>query len=46
VNFLTDDRTTDLGGGPALHSNMVEVTRLPDSSRAGSRVSQGSSRAL
>jgi anaerobic selenocysteine-containing dehydrogenase len=28
VNFLTDDRTTDLGGGPALHSNMVEVTRV------------------
>ncbi len=27
VNFLTDDRTTDMGGGPALHSNMVEVTR-------------------
>jgi anaerobic selenocysteine-containing dehydrogenase len=25
VNFLTDDRTTDMGGGPALHSNMVEV---------------------
>ncbi len=29
VNFLTDDRTTDLGGGPALHSNLVEVTRAP-----------------
>jgi anaerobic selenocysteine-containing dehydrogenase len=29
VNFLTDDRTTDLGGGPALHSNMVEVARRP-----------------
>jgi anaerobic selenocysteine-containing dehydrogenase len=28
VNVLTDDRTTDLGGGPALHSNMVEVTRV------------------
>jgi anaerobic selenocysteine-containing dehydrogenase len=28
VNVLTDDRTTDLGGGPALHSNMVEVTRM------------------
>jgi anaerobic selenocysteine-containing dehydrogenase len=27
VNFLTDDRTTDMGGGPALHSNLVEVTR-------------------
>jgi anaerobic selenocysteine-containing dehydrogenase len=29
VNFLTDDRTTDMGGGPALHSNMVEITRTP-----------------
>ena len=29
VNFLTDDRTTDLGGGPALHSNLVEITRAP-----------------
>jgi anaerobic selenocysteine-containing dehydrogenase len=28
VNFLTDDRVTDMGGGPALHSNMVEVMRL------------------
>ncbi len=28
VNFLTDDRTTDMGGGPALHSNLVEVTRV------------------
>jgi anaerobic selenocysteine-containing dehydrogenase len=28
VNFLTDDRTTDMGGGPALHSNMVEVARM------------------
>jgi anaerobic selenocysteine-containing dehydrogenase len=27
VNVLTDDRTTDMGGGPALHSNMVEVAR-------------------
>jgi anaerobic selenocysteine-containing dehydrogenase len=27
VNVLTDDRTTDMGGGPALHSNLVEVTR-------------------
>jgi anaerobic selenocysteine-containing dehydrogenase len=27
VNVLTDDRLTDMGGGPALHSNMVEVTR-------------------
>jgi anaerobic selenocysteine-containing dehydrogenase len=28
VNQLTDDRTADMGGGPALHSNLVEVTRL------------------
>jgi anaerobic selenocysteine-containing dehydrogenase len=28
VNVLTADRVTDLGGGPALHSNLVEVTRL------------------
>jgi anaerobic selenocysteine-containing dehydrogenase len=28
VNFLTDDRTTDMGGGPALHSNLVEITRV------------------
>ena len=27
VNFLTDDRIADMGGGPALHSNLVEVTR-------------------
>jgi anaerobic selenocysteine-containing dehydrogenase len=27
VNVLTDDRVTDMGGGPALHSNLVEVTR-------------------
>jgi anaerobic selenocysteine-containing dehydrogenase len=27
VNMLTDDRVTDMGGGPALHSNLVEVTR-------------------
>jgi anaerobic selenocysteine-containing dehydrogenase len=25
VNTLTDDRETDMGGGPALHSNLVEV---------------------
>jgi anaerobic selenocysteine-containing dehydrogenase len=30
VNVLTDDRTADMGGGPALHSNLVEVTRLDD----------------
>jgi anaerobic selenocysteine-containing dehydrogenase len=28
VNYLTDDRTTDMGGGPAFHSNLVEVTRV------------------
>jgi anaerobic selenocysteine-containing dehydrogenase len=27
VNVLTSDRVTDLGGGPALHSNLVEVER-------------------
>ena len=26
VNVLTDDRETDMGGGPALHSNLVEIT--------------------
>jgi anaerobic selenocysteine-containing dehydrogenase len=30
VNFLTDDRVTDMGGGPALHSNMVQITRATD----------------
>jgi anaerobic selenocysteine-containing dehydrogenase len=28
VNALTDDRLTDLGGGPALHSNLVQVSRI------------------
>ena len=28
VNALTDDRTADMGGGPALHSNLVEIERL------------------
>ncbi len=28
VNALTDDRTADMGGGPALHSNLVQVTGL------------------
>jgi anaerobic selenocysteine-containing dehydrogenase len=28
VNALTDDRTADMGGGPALHSNLVQVARL------------------
>jgi anaerobic selenocysteine-containing dehydrogenase len=27
VNVLTDDRLTDMGGGPALHSNLVQITR-------------------
>ena len=27
VNVLTSDRVTDLGGGPAFHSNLVEVSR-------------------
>lgn len=27
VNVLTSDRVTDMGGGPALHSNLVEVSR-------------------
>jgi anaerobic selenocysteine-containing dehydrogenase len=28
VNALTSDRETDMGGGPALHSNLVEVERV------------------
>jgi anaerobic selenocysteine-containing dehydrogenase len=28
VNVLTDDRVTDMGGGPVFHSNLVEVTRV------------------
>ncbi|HET9491949.1 MAG TPA: molybdopterin-dependent oxidoreductase [Methylomirabilota bacterium] len=28
VNVLTSDRVTDLGDGPAFHSNLVEVARL------------------
>ena len=28
VNVLTDDRVTDMGGGPAFHSNLVEVSRV------------------
>jgi len=27
VNTLTSDRTTDMGGGPAFHSNLVQVHR-------------------
>ena len=36
VNVLTDDRTTDMGGGPALHSNMVEVTPAPSAPETAS----------
>jgi anaerobic selenocysteine-containing dehydrogenase len=28
VNVLTSDRVADMGGGPALHSNLVEVARV------------------
>ena len=28
VNVLTSDRVADMGGGPALHSNLVEVERV------------------
>ena len=31
VNVLTDDRTADMGGGPAFHSNLVEITRASSS---------------
>ncbi|MBI2215949.1 MAG: molybdopterin oxidoreductase family protein [Candidatus Rokubacteria bacterium] len=27
VNVLTDDRVADMGGGPAFHSNLVDITR-------------------
>jgi anaerobic selenocysteine-containing dehydrogenase len=27
VNVLTDDRVADMGGGPAFHSNLVEIAR-------------------
>jgi anaerobic selenocysteine-containing dehydrogenase len=27
VNVLTDDREADMGGGPVLHSNLVDVSR-------------------
>src|SRR5438876_696763 len=27
VNVLTSDRTSDMGGGPAFHSNLVEIER-------------------
>jgi anaerobic selenocysteine-containing dehydrogenase len=35
VNAITDDREADVGGGPALHSNLVQVARLSSSLRAG-----------
>jgi anaerobic selenocysteine-containing dehydrogenase len=38
VNILTDDRIADMGGGPALHSNMVEVRTV--SAEIGSRTSE------
>ncbi len=28
VNVLTSDRVSDMGGGPAFHSNLVEVERV------------------
>jgi len=28
VNVISDDRLADMGGGPALHSNLVQVARL------------------
>ena len=28
VNVLTDDRVSDMGGGPVFHSNLVEITRV------------------
>jgi anaerobic selenocysteine-containing dehydrogenase len=39
VNFLTDDRTTDMGGGPALHSNLVEITRIASKATAQAETS-------
>jgi anaerobic selenocysteine-containing dehydrogenase len=27
VNALTSDRVADLGGGPAFHSNLVQVSK-------------------
>ena len=29
VNVLTSDRVVDMGGGPAFHSNLVEIERVP-----------------
>jgi anaerobic selenocysteine-containing dehydrogenase len=38
VNVLTDDRTTDMGGGPALHSNLVEVTPIGADAHDGAKL--------
>ena len=35
VNVLTSDRVSDLGGGPALHSNLVEIERVGPGDRQG-----------
>jgi anaerobic selenocysteine-containing dehydrogenase len=29
VNALTSDRVVDMGGGPAFHSNLVEIEKVP-----------------
>ncbi|MGH7334781.1 MAG: molybdopterin-containing oxidoreductase family protein, partial [Candidatus Rokuibacteriota bacterium] len=29
VNALTSDRVVDMGGGPAFHSNLVEIAKVP-----------------
>jgi hypothetical protein len=29
VNVLTSDRVVDMGGGPAFHSNLVEIEKVP-----------------
>jgi len=49
VNVLTSDRVTDLGGGPAFHSNLVQIQRASsgagilrdDPSRPVSSIGQG-----
>jgi anaerobic selenocysteine-containing dehydrogenase len=33
VNATTDERDTDLGGGPSFHDNRVEVTRAGDAKK-------------
>jgi len=37
VNVLTSDQVADLGGGPAFHSTMVEITRVEASEATFSR---------